>query len=796
MAYPSPISHDRAAEVSDPARVARERATTLGLAGLFLLLVVIVYANPLFVRRNFGGRDLLAYNLPMEKAVHDAYARGRLPAWLPEVSGGRPLLPNPNAGALYPVRPLLALVPFPFAMRLFPLLHWAFAGTGVLFLVRLLGASGAAAWVAAVSYALSGVAVSEVFFPHILPGLALLPWVVWATARPTTRWSGSGQLLALALLLSLDFLAADVFSIGMAISCAVLWILLEQPRAEWRGAFLILGAAMLLAGLVAAPQIVATLLWIPETRRAVTGMTLGESFRYSISPFRLLELVVPYPFGATSAGDVSEVWTPQVFHQRIPGLFATLYSGAFPLVGAVVIWRRKFPGARFARVLALATLAVAVPPSLLPAAWSKLASPLPLRNPEKFAVALALALAILAGLAFDVLRRTRPRGLFAAAMALCLFAVVAQTLPDTIGRLASTLVREPSVPAQVAGGKLAVAFAEAGLLWIATLLALEATRLLPRAGLPVGLTLLTLVPIAANRRIALTFREEALIAPTPFARFQQRADPRGEYRTIGASGYRPPSAVEEAQGSTDTAQIEYSRRNWNHYTSVLWQRGTVFNDDFDSGDLSRLQSLRRLSFVAAGFRDAEAIFGALGLRWGIRFRDQEPLPGFRRFRGDALMDWDEHERAFPDIRLAEKWREESGAVPALNALPRLGDGEIVVESGASTVGIARPGRLRVLGKSPERLSLETLAPDPTWLFVLRGHWSYRTVLRDGAGTEAVPAQLAFSAVRVPAGQHRIEWKEEVPGWNVSRFGPLVSVLTFLWIRQKSSRASVTPGSRA
>src|SRR2546423_8952366 len=168
MAYPSPISHDRAAEVSDPARAARARATTFGLAGLFLLLVVIVYADPLFARRNFGGRDLLAYNLPLEKAVHDAYARGRLPAWLPEVSGGRPLLPNPNAGALYPVRPLLPLVPFPLAMRLFPLLHWAFAGAGVLFLVRLLGASSAAAWVAAGGFTWSGIAVSEAFLPHIL----------------------------------------------------------------------------------------------------------------------------------------------------------------------------------------------------------------------------------------------------------------------------------------------------------------------------------------------------------------------------------------------------------------------------------------------------------------------------------------------------------------------------------------------------------------------------------------------------------------------------------------------------
>jgi hypothetical protein len=89
---------------------------------LFALLVIGVYAGPLFFRRNFAGRDLLTYNLPVERAVHDAYARGRLPVWIPEISGGRPLLPNPNSGAFYPVRPLLSLVRFPAAARLYPVL--------------------------------------------------------------------------------------------------------------------------------------------------------------------------------------------------------------------------------------------------------------------------------------------------------------------------------------------------------------------------------------------------------------------------------------------------------------------------------------------------------------------------------------------------------------------------------------------------------------------------------------------------------------------------------------------------
>ena len=143
------------------------------------------------MRRNWGVRDLIAYNLPMEKSIHDAWARGTLPVWTPEVSGGRPLAPNPNVGALYPVRVLLSRVPFPLAMRLFPVLHWIAAGIGMLALLLAIGRSRAAAWIGAVTYAFSGVAVAEAFFPHILPGLTLLPWILWAAcgapARRATR---------------------------------------------------------------------------------------------------------------------------------------------------------------------------------------------------------------------------------------------------------------------------------------------------------------------------------------------------------------------------------------------------------------------------------------------------------------------------------------------------------------------------------------------------------------------------------------------------------------------------------
>ena len=152
-------------------------------------------------------------------------------------------------------------------------------------------------------------------------------------------------------------------------------------------------------------------------------------------------------------------------------------------------------------------------------------------------------------------------------------------------------------------------------------------------------------------------------------------------------------------------------------------------------------------------------------------RRQEAVSSYRPVGGDAVTAWDALEPAFPDIRLATRWHEESGSLAALDAIRDVGPGELLLETGRNASGSARPGRIAVLEKSPGRVRVAVDAPDPTWLFVLREFWSYRRILLDGREVDAVPAYLAFSAVPVPAGRHRIDWQEEVPGGRVSRFGP-------------------------
>ena len=763
----------------------RGRALAAAAPGLlFALLLVVVYADPLFVRRNFAGRDLLGYHLPVESALHDAYARGRLPVWLAEVSGGRPLAANPNTGAFYPIRPLLALFPFPLAMRIYPVLHWALAGLGMLALLRSLAASRGAAWVGAVAYAFSGVSVSEVFYTNIQPGMALLPWLLWSVSRPTRP---AFRTLWLALFLGLDLLAGDVFTTGLAIAGALLWILVEEERRGRLRRFGELAAALGLAALAAAPQWVAALAWAPETNRAVAGLTIGSAVQMSLSPWRLLELVVPYPFGETWQIDQAAAWARTAFAGKAIGLFSSLYAGAFAVIAFVAAWRAPSRGARFARLFLALTLALSVLPSFVPQTWRDWPSPFPLRHPEKFVVGAGFALALCAGIGVDRLRarRLRFRWPLLVGGALALSAAAAWAFPAGAGRLATMLVGAGAGSAGTAAERLPGALAEGGLLWIATVLAVEALARPGRAWLAAGFATLTLVPIVANRRIARTFLQEEVFAPTSFSRFVARRDPDGRFRTLGSSVM--PLASSPASGS-DIASLDSARETWLFFTPVLWKRGEVFNLDVDLGDLSRAESLRRFALAAWRTPGAGAFFGAFSLRFGVRYVNEPPRPGFKRVGGSGVQEWEENGEALADIRIAPKWVEAPSAPRAFALMTGLSPQEIVVETGQERAGSSQRGTVRVLEKSSEIMKVETECGTASWLFVLRGYWPYRRVLVDGEKVEPVPALLAFSAVPLPAGRHRVEWEELLPGFEVSRWGPVLFALTaaLIWVRGRRS----------
>jgi hypothetical protein len=311
---------------------------------------------------------------------------------------------------------------------------------------------------------------------------------------------------------------------------------------------------------------------------------------------------------------------------------------------------------------------------------------------------------------------------------------------------------------------------EAAVLWSLTLVAVDRLTAGSRRSRSVALLLLTLVPISANRKIARTLSEEEVFAPSKLARVLSRLDPQGAYRTLSEAYYIPGAGP---LADPADAYVEGSHRSWVEFTQALWGRGTVFNKDFDVGDFSRLNSLRKLAILAARSPDSTPFFQSFSLRFGVRYRGQSPLAGYRPFSGDVRQEWDLLDGAEPDIRFARSWVEAESGMAAANLLPRLREGAIVLETGRRAIGRGGAGALRVVQRDPEHLVIETESAMPGWLVVLRGFWNHRSVEIDGRPVEYVPAQLAFTAVSVPPGRHRIEWRELVPGGAVSRFGPIL-----------------------
>jgi len=149
--------------------------------------------------------------------------------------------------------------------------------------------------------------------------------------------------------------------------------------------------------------------------------------------------------------------------------------------------------------------------------------------------------------------------------------------------------------------------------------------------------------------------------------------------------------------------------------------------------------------------------------------------------------------ALPAVRLLEQWQETSGSLESLQGLMRNASAGPYLDTGRRQSGRSTGGRIRMIEDTPERLRAEIESSEPGWLFVLRAFWPDREVTLDGRPVEAVPVQLAFSAVPVTTGLHVLDWRECVPGWQVSRWGPvLATVLVAGLIFQRKRQRRMAP----
>ncbi len=738
--------------------------------------------------RTFVGRDTVQFFLPIEKAVHEAWRHRQVPLWMPEVSFGRPIAGNPNAGAFYPVRIAVSPLPFPLSAKLFPVLHIWLAGLGAFSLARFLGTSAWGSTFGAVVYALGGPALSDVDYPNCLPGLAVLPFVLLAAAAFSRRPS-SRRAAAFGVAWGLSLLAGDVFGASLALAGSALLAWQEAP-AGVRGRAL---GGLLLASapgfLVAAIQIVPAAHLTPLTVRWREGLSVGEASRWSVSLWRLLEFLVPFPFG--NGGAERLVWGDRLWSGRSAGFFYTLYPGVLASA-CVLLWRAPSGKRFFLYLFGAGSLIAASIGFYLPTRLAGLSSPLPLRYPEKFMAGVMLVVALWTGFAIDrmVGKLARHRVLFPlfVSLALMVGAVVAAAAPEATARFANRHWTSSPQAAATASARMPALLRGAAARWclLAGLLSLW-TEERRKTLLASSLVLLVVDLGSVGKSFLATDSNVLVFREPPSVRAVKRLNRGLTFGFTPLEDYVFPERRDQFQAPYQT-EADKNRNSLRGFVGAMFGVLYAFNIDYDLSDFSRVQLARKEFLRENGAWPGVAGYaGAFSARTAISRKGQV----FDAFAQPASTVGPDrilvNVQARPSVRFA---REIVHVRDLRQAWARIHERQVdlsrttLVETGDDLAESLPGGEIRVVAVGANGMTLETRASGPARLVLARAYSPFRDVRVDRRPWPEEPANLCLTSIVVPAGSHTVSIRERLPGGVLGPIASLLGVLTLLFLAMR------------
>ncbi len=151
--------------------------------------------------------DLFTFNYPILYEVAQQWSQGRVPLWNPHIFGGTPLAAAMQGGVFYPPDALLLLLkPFWLAYGYSILLHYSLCGVFAFLYLRSLEVSRGSAATGAIVYMFGGFTMSHLGHVCMLRTFPWLPLVLWAfeawRRRGSARHLVLGSLAVTLLLLA------------------------------------------------------------------------------------------------------------------------------------------------------------------------------------------------------------------------------------------------------------------------------------------------------------------------------------------------------------------------------------------------------------------------------------------------------------------------------------------------------------------------------------------------------------------------------------------------------------------
>ena len=241
-------------------------------------------------------RDSFHFYASNKFLVSEGIRSFQIYGWNPFQFLGTPFVADIQAGWFYPLNLIYVLFPFAEAHNLFILIHYPLAAVFMDMFLRNRGVDGKAALVAAIAFSLSGYLISQHSMVRMLLGAAWAPLVFYSIDRALSRGKvGWASLSCFGL--SMQVLSGDPLTAGVTASVVVLWTVCIMVRE--RKIALPLGV-LVVAGLgsfvLSACQLLPTYEMISLSDRA-GGLPLEESLIFSFHPSEFFSMVWPLPFG-------------------------------------------------------------------------------------------------------------------------------------------------------------------------------------------------------------------------------------------------------------------------------------------------------------------------------------------------------------------------------------------------------------------------------------------------------------------------------------------------------------------
>src|SRR5258706_9685167 len=164
-------------------RVADAWLTPKRFSLLVAMFIVALFPGILFGTQSFYFRDYGIFGYPLASYHRECFWRGELPLWNPLNNCGLPHLAQWNTLTLYPLSLIYLLLPLPWSLGLFCLLHLFVAALGMYFLAFSWPNNRLAAAVAGLGFAFNGLTLHCLMWANNIPRLSLMPWVIWPGAR-------------------------------------------------------------------------------------------------------------------------------------------------------------------------------------------------------------------------------------------------------------------------------------------------------------------------------------------------------------------------------------------------------------------------------------------------------------------------------------------------------------------------------------------------------------------------------------------------------------------------------------